>query len=513
MKSSEASMSKLVLARVLPLFAAGAAASLGLALGCSAANTTPGGTSPASDAGGETDTGSTTTDGGTDGSTDGGGTDGGNNDAGNGDGGDGGVLALEGPIATVAGGPRHTCAVYANGALACWGGNDNGQLGLGDTKDRGDSAAPLSALTRVDLGANVRVAEVSLGERHTCARLTTGMVKCWGSGGDGQLGLDSQAKRGVAPGEMGDNLPEVNLGAGRTAAQIVAGASHTCARLDNGTVKCWGRNSTGQLGLGDTKFRGEQSGQMAALPVVDLGTGRTAVEIGAGNAYTCARLDNGEVKCWGANGEGELGNGLGTGSIGFKGGQMGDSLVAVALGTGRTATALSVGFFHACAKLDNGKVKCWGANSAGQLGLGDQADRGTAGAQMGDNLPAVELGTGRTVTSVSVGQEFNCARLDDMSIKCWGNSFYGQLGYGNTQKLGDGAGEMGDNLLAVDLGAGLTAKVLGIGGEHVCALLDNGKVKCWGSNISAQLGNGTRNHVGDAPNEMGANLADTPLPQ
>jgi len=513
MKLSEALMSKLVLARVLPLFAAGAAASLGLALGCSSTSTTPGGTSLTSDAGGESDTGTITADGGADGSsTDGGNTDG-STDGGNADGGDAGPLALVGPIASVVGGPRHSCAIYANGALACWGANDNGQLGLGDTKDRGDSAAPLSALARVDLGEGVLVAEVSLGERHTCARLTTGKVKCWGSGGDGQLGLDSQLKRGVAPGEMDDALPEVNLGAGRTAVLFVAGGSHDIAPLANAQVKCWGGNGTGQLGLGDTKFRGEQPGQMAALPVVDLGTGRTAVEIGAGNAYTCARLDNGAVKCWGANGEGELGNGLGTGSIGFKGGQMGDSLVAVALGTGRTAAALSVGFFHACAKLDNGQLKCWGANSAGQLGLGDQADRGTAAGQMGDNLPAVNLGAGRTATSVSVGQEFNCARLDDMSIKCWGNSFYGQLGYGNTQKLGDGAGEMGDNLPAVDLGAGRTAKVLGVGGEHVCALLDNGKVKCWGSNISAQLGNGTRNHVGDAPNEMGANLVDTALPQ
>jgi alpha-tubulin suppressor-like RCC1 family protein len=139
-------------------------------------------------------------------------------------------------------------------------------------------------------------------------------------------------------------------------------------------------------------------------------------------------------------------------------------------------------------------------------------NRGTTPAQMGDNLAAINLGTGRTVKSISVGQEFNCAQLDNDALKCWGNSFYGQLGYGNTQKLGDAQNEMGDNLMAVDLGAGRTAKVLGVGSEHVCALLDNGKVKCWGANISAQLGNGSRNHVGDGPNEMGANLADTPLP-
>jgi len=425
---------------------------------------------------------------------------------------DGGAPTLTGPIVKLAGGARDTCAVYQNGALACWGGNDNGQLGLGDTDDRGDAAHPISSLKAVDLGPEARVVEVALGQRHTCARLSSGGIKCWGSNDQGQLGTGVAGKRGDGPGEMGASLPLVDLGPGRTATQITAGGAHTCALLDNGETKCWGRNSTGQLGLGDTQNRGAEAGQMGAqLPAVDVGAGRKALEVRAGDSFTCARLDDASVRCWGANGEGELGIGTST-TRGNKAADMGVNLTPVLLGTGRTATALWVGFYMSCAKLDTGVVKCWGGNATGQLGLGDALDRGTALNQMGDSLPAVNFGTGRTVTALALGQEFGCAQLDNDVTKCWGNSFYGQTGYGTTQRIGDGAGEMGDALAAVDLGVGRTAKALGLGGEHTCVITNDGKVRCWGSNISAQLGNGTRTAIGDGPNEMGANLADTKLP-
>src|SRR3569623_1101895 len=99
---------------------------------------------------------------------------------------------------------------------------------------------------------------------------------------------------------MVDALPVINLGAGRTALQFAAGFHHTCALLDTHQVKCWGANSYGQLGLGDTATRGDEAGEMGdALPVVNLGTGRTAISIAARGAHSCALLDNGKVKCWG----------------------------------------------------------------------------------------------------------------------------------------------------------------------------------------------------------------------
>src|SRR5690606_9674905 len=111
------------------------------------------------------------------------------------------------------------------------------------------------------------------GQLHTCAMFNDGSVKCWGMNSSGQLGLGDTSNRGDGSNEMGDNLPNVDLGGGRTATDITAGATHTCAILDDGSAKCWGANNSGQLGLGDTSNRGDGSNEMGdSLPAVDLGT-------------------------------------------------------------------------------------------------------------------------------------------------------------------------------------------------------------------------------------------------
>ena len=157
------------------------------------------------------------------------------------------------------------------------------------------------------------------------------------------------------------------------------------------TVKCWGDNGYGQLGLGDTADRGDQSGEMGGdLPAVDLGAGRIATAITAGGYHTCALLDDATVKCWGWGWHGRLGLGD-MASLGDEPGEMGVNLPAVDLGAGRTATAITAGDAHTCALLDDATVKCWGDNGAGQLGLGDTANRGDEPGEMGVNLPAVDL--------------------------------------------------------------------------------------------------------------------------
>ena len=186
---------------------------------------------------------------------------------------------------------------------------------------------------------------------------------------------------------------------------------------------------------------------MAVLPLVDLGSGRTAKSVSAGGSHTCAVLDNSGVKCWGGNAAGQLGLGDAAGR-GSQGGQMGDDLPAVDLGSGRSAKAVAAGENHTCALLDNNRVKCWGDNQFGQLGLGDTASRGSAAGQMGDNLPAVDLGKGRTAQAIATGAaaDHTCALLDDGKVKCWGLNDAGQLGLGDTGNRGDQGGEMGDAL-------------------------------------------------------------------
>ena len=401
-------------------------------------------------------------------------------------------------------GSLHTCALLDNATTKCWGRNGSGQLGLGDNLPRGDAAGEMgNSLPTVNLGTGRTATAITAGSGQTCAILDNATVKCWGFNRSGQLGLGDELTRGTAAGEMGDALPAVALGSSRTATAVDAGGTHTCALLDNGTVKCWGSNTNGRLGLGDTAVRGDAGGEMGdALPVVALGTGRTATAITAGGTHTCALLDNGTVKCWGLNTSGQLGL-SDTAARGDAAGEMGDALTPVPLGTGRTATAITTGASHSCALLDNATVKCWGANASGQLGLGDNLPRGDAVGEMGNSLPAVSLGTGRTATAITAGSNHTCARLDNATVKCWGNNSTAQLGLGDTAARGDAVGEMGDALPVVDLGTGRTATSVSGGASHTCAVLDNATVKCWGSNLEGRLGIGDTSTRGNAAGEMG----------
>ncbi|WP_133131414.1 RCC1 domain-containing protein [Legionella yabuuchiae] len=402
------------------------------------------------------------------------------------------------------------------GKVKCWGLNSSGELGLGDTNNRGNEPGEMGDnLPTVDLGTARLAKQITTGGDYTCAILDNDSLKCWGRNNRGQLGLGDTIDRGDGPGEMGDNLPAVDLGTGRTVKQVSAGeqeGAHTCAVLDNDSVKCWGYNNQGQLGLGDTISRGDGPGEMGDnLPAVNLGTGRTAKLVVASGfsfftgGYSCAILDNDSVKCWGNNSFGQLGLGD-TISRGDEPGEMGDNLPAVDLGTGRTAKQLTAGGGFNCTLLDNDTVKCWGRNTSGQLGLGDTTNRGDGAGEMGDNLPAVNLGTGKTAIKLRAGDAHACAILNDNSLKCWGLNDSGQLGLGDTINRGDGPGEMGDNLPTVNLGTGRTAKDIYLGDRHTCALLDNDTVKCWGRNTSGQLGLGDTTNRGDGAGEMGDNL-------
>jgi hypothetical protein len=149
---------------------------------------------------------------------------------------------------------------------------------------------------------------IAAGDYNTCALLDNGSVKCWGSNGDGESGIDNATDIdiGDSSGEMA-LLPVVKLGTGRTATAISIGTDHICAVLDDASVRCWGSNDYGQLGIDNTNSMGDNSSEMALLTGINLGTGRTATAIAAGNSFTCAVLDDASVKCWGLNGRGQLG--------------------------------------------------------------------------------------------------------------------------------------------------------------------------------------------------------------
>ena len=384
---------------------------------------------------------------------------------------------------------QSTCAIINNGTVKCWGNSANGRLGNGASGSVGSNSNDMGdALPVTNLGTGRTATALSSAYKqnyaHTCAVLDDGTVKCWGVNSNGQLGIGSTTSVGSSLDDMGDNLSAVDLGGGRTAVDIATGVGFTCALLDTGAVKCWGANGNGQLGIGNTTQMGDHTGEMGDnLSTVDLGTGRTAVAVAAGYHHACAILDNGSVKCWGFNNAGQLGHSS-TDRAGNDSSNMGDALPFTPLAQGRTAVHIDAGSAHTCVVFDNGSVQCWGSNTKGQLGLGTSSNMGDNTGEMGSHLPFVDLGTGRTAVDLTTMEESTCAVLDNGSVKCWGRNDHGQLGQGvSTQKIGHAANQMGDNLAVTNLGTGgAKAIAIGSGFSHACAVFDNGSLKCWGSN-------------------------------
>lgn len=415
----------------------------------------------------------------------------------------------------VTAGTDHSCALLGTGEVKCWGGNAYGQLGVGDTDTRGDTSGELGdGLPSVDLGANRTATAIAAAGHHTCALLDDGSVKCWGMNDVGQLGQDDTFAHGYSTGQMGDTLAPVDLGEGRTAVAITAAArgwyrpsiGYTCALLDDGSLKCWGGNAYGQLGQGVRTPIGDQDGEMVALAPVDLGPGRTALAVDAGAEFACAIRDTHDVVCWGeTDGVHTDSHDVGD-SVGDDPGEMGSALVPVNLGPGRTATAISVSDTHACVLRDDQRLVCWGQNNDGELGIGTTTPAGLS-QPLPDDHPSVDLGTGRTAVALTTGgYHHTCVLLDDQTVKCWGDYQRGTLGTGDLLRRGDGPDEMGDALLPIDLGPGRTATAVTLGDFHACAVLDDGTVKCWGKNERGQLGLGDTSDRGDQPGEMGDQL-------
>ena len=421
----------------------------------------------------------------------------------------------------------------------------------------GDNANEMGDnLAAVDLGTGRTAVAIASGYWHTCAILDNGDMKCWGDNDYGQLGIESTTDIGDQAGEMGDNLSYTSLGTGLTPVYIDAGNAHTCAIFDNGSVKCWGFNEKGNLGLGTTSNQGDDLNEMGDnLSFVELGTGRTAVDLTAMTQAVCAVLDNGSVKCWGHNNHGQLGIGN-TATIGDGPNEMGDNLAPADLGTGVKALAVESGFSHVCAIIDNGSLKCWGSNgdasNGGWLGLGDILQRGKVPTTMGDNLPFVNLGTGAsmpfsqftsctsspnlppglsmnnctisgTPTTVSTNQTYTISSvLNGVTYQAsiYLSASYLQLTpsiegadliideamtnitfqYDSSAVSGSGSGSSSSSAFAY------ANNKVAAGYRHTCAILDNGDVKCWGGDYRGQLGNGGTATELNAPSSTAIDL-------
>ncbi|MFO0607542.1 MAG: hypothetical protein U0324_30545 [Polyangiales bacterium] len=290
------------------------------------------------------------------------------------------------------------------------------------------------------------VLQVVTGSYHTCARLTAGAVYCWGVNDWGQLGDGSSVPFSARP-------VRVALPAG--ADEIASGADHACARLTDGRVFCWGRNTDGQLGDGTTLARTAPA--LVALPRV--GVWRLA----AGEAHTCAALA-GQALCWGANGRGEAGQLLG-----------GRAVLVPAEVTGVAAERIAAGARFSCAG-DATHLWCWGANTYRELG----APTVTNASSVAPQRVALALGAGESFTGLVAGGYHACARVG-AAWSCWGRNDLGQVP--------GGASPSQPAPLAVPAfnGGAVVAGPLG-----QCLVRAGGALTCWGYNAFGVAGDGTR---------------------
>lgn len=315
--------------------------------------------------------------------------------------------------------------IVKNGGVRGWGANNT-------------VYKPGPIVHEAELTSGVRAISAAVNGNHTCALINNGDVKCWGWNYEGVVGDGTTITR---------KTPSKVVGLTSSAIAISTGAFHSCALLDNGSVRCWGVNDNGELGDATNEKKISASSEVAEL-------GSRVHAISAGGKHTCALLSSGGVKCWGQNSFGELGDGTKTNR----------NTPTQVTGLTSGVRAISAGSRHTCAIMDSGGVKCWGENLYGELGDGTKIIRLT---------PADVIGLNSGVSAVSAGSFHTCALLNTGGVKCWGQNTFGALGDGT----------MTDRLIPTQV-FDLSSNVESIAaGENTfsCALMNTDEVKCWGT--------------------------------
>lgn len=328
----------------------------------------------------------------------------------------------------VAAGRAHTCAITPGGTVKCWGDNTSGQLGDGTTT---------STTTPVEVRDLTNVVALSGSGNDTCALTASGTVSCWGANDAGQLGDGGTAS---------STVPVAVAEVGQGVLAISAGATHTCALTRARAVWCWGDNGSGQLGTG-VPAAGSGPREVAGLPARSTG-------VAAGNGFTCVVFTGRTVRCWGDNGDGQLG--------------LGDTRPRATWETVvglPPASFVSAGDAHTCALAHDGRVLCWGANFAGQLGATSSARNAFT--------PMAVPGIGGGFTVVASGYNQTCAVGGSGEVSCWG-----------------GARDASVDAGPVTVQGLPPSRDVSVGAFHACAVSD-AEVWCWGRNPSGQLGDGS----------------------
>lgn len=305
---------------------------------------------------------------------------------------------------------------------------------------------------------------ISLGSSHACLVTSTGNLKCWGSNSSGQLGQDTETISKLStPTTVAAAVSAVTS----NIMALSAGSSHTCvvASIDVATTRtvCWGSNYAGQLGAATPAE--------SFTPIVVQGL-TDAVEVYAGNGTTCARTRSGSIKCWGSNSEGAIGNGTSSDPI----------AIPTAINYGGAPITMDAGSGHNCLIDSDHRVFCWGDDFFGQTGV-----NGTVPAEIclthGTCYTApTQVDNLSDVVQVSAAYGMTCATKSSGAVHCWGKNHPAVLGTPPTS--GPGA------IFPTSVSGLELSDWVGVGGDQACAVTRSGSVQCWGNNTSNALGIG-----------------------
>lgn len=407
------------------------------------------------------------------------------------------------------------CAAFSNDKVKCWGREGCWGKGIGTYYDNtGDELSEFGdGLPFVSISnGTASIAGIACGYCHMCVRFDSGVLKCLGWNGNGQIGAGiNDFVVGEVSGQSGDDVISADLGTDIKALDITLGGIYTCAIVTGKRVKCYGNSASDALGIPSGLGDGKSSANMGdALPFVSLGVGVEVATIHASpesqnNCVVLSAPNNAtqRIKCWGLGNNGQLGYGD-TSNRGSDPNTMGDNLPLVDLGTESRVKQVSPGRYFTCALLITNNLKCWGYGGSGSLGSGSQSQITATG----DALPFVEIDQGKTIKSVTTGKEHTCILYtDDVTFKCVGYNGNGELGQGDTNDRGNTPDTKFPNISAIDIGLeGKRIAAAYASHSITCVFLDNYVAKCWGWNRYAQLGSLTKRNVGDEPFEMGTNL-------
>ena len=319
-------------------------------------------------------------------------------------------------VRAVATGDDHSCALLTTGQVRCWGDNSQGQLGDGTEDER---HRPTVVKNPAGTGPLTGVTQITAGADTTCAVLETGQARCWGDGGDGELGTGTDATYRLRP------TPVAGVGStprltGVT--QIDTGYATTCARISDGTARCWGSDQVGQLGNGPATSPERVERPVVVRNASDTGPLRGVRSVSTSYTHSCAALTDGTARCWGHGLAGKLGNGT-TDRRDLP------TVVRNGSGTGplQGVADIDAGAIHTCARLTGGSVRCWGDTERGQVGNGDTTTDAL--------LPVPVRNTGDNgdlagVTQLHTDATHTCVRLSNGQARCWGYGEFGGLGNG-----------------------------------------------------------------------------------